>query len=80
MEAQFLSLEGDFVVRQGTELIEYHRISDIPDKFDHLIKFMPKYQEPPHDINDHALMENMVNFLTMLQAREQKWVYQYHPM
>ena len=39
MEAQFLSLEGDFVVRQGTELIEYHRISDIPDKFDHLIKF-----------------------------------------
>ena len=72
MEAQFLSLEGDFVIRQGTELIEYHRISDIPDKFDHLIKFMPKYPAPPHDVNDHALMENMVNFLIMLQAREQK--------
>ncbi len=72
MEAQFLSLEGDFVIRQGTELIEYHIISDIPDKFDHLIKFMPKYPDPPHDINDHALMENMVNFLVMLQAREQK--------
>ena len=43
MEAQFLSLEGDFVIRQGTELIEYHKISDIPDKFDHLIKFLPKY-------------------------------------
>ena len=72
MEAQFLSLEGDFVIRQGTELIEYHRISDIPDKFDHLIKFMPKYPDPPHDVNDHALTENMVNFLIMLQAREQK--------
>ena len=72
MEAQFLSLEGDFVIRQGTELIEYHRISDIPDKFGHLIKFMPKYPDPPHDVNDHALMENMVNFLVMLQAREQK--------
>ena len=72
MEAQFLSLEGDFVVRQGPELIENHKISDITDKFDHLIKFMPKYPDPPHDINDHALMENMVNFLTMLQAREQK--------
>ena len=72
MEAQFLNLEGDFVIRQGTELIEYHRISDIPDKFDHLIKFMPKYPDPPHDVNYHALMENMVNFLTMLQAREQK--------
>ena len=72
MEAQFLSLEGEFVIRQGTELIEYHKISDIPDKFDHFIKFLPKYPEPPHDINDHALMENMVNFLTMLQAREQK--------
>ena len=72
MEAQFLSLEGDVVIRPGTELIEYHKISDIPDKFDHLIKFMPKYPDPPHDINDHALMENMVNFLTMLQAREQK--------
>ena len=66
MEAQFLSLEGDFVIRQGTELIEYHRISDIPDKFDHLIKFMPKYPDPPHDINDHALMENMVNFTETL--------------
>ena len=72
MEAEFLALEGEFTIRQGTELIEYTRISDIPDKFDHLIKFMPKYPEPPHDINDHALMENMVNFLTMLQAREQK--------
>ena len=72
MESEFLSLEGDFTIRQGTELIEYHRISDIPDKFDHLIKFMPKYPEPPHDITDHALMENMVNFLTMLQSREQK--------
>ena len=72
MEAQFLSLEGDFVIRQGTELIEYHRISDIPDKFDHLIKFMPKYPDPPQDVKALALMEHMVNFLIMLQAREQK--------
>ena len=74
MEAQFLALEGDFTIRQGTELVEYHRISDIPDKFDHLIKFMPKYPDPPHDINDHAHMENFTEYLSMLQAREQKWV------
>ena len=42
------------------------------DKFDHLIKFMPKYPDPPHDINDHAHMENFTEYLSMLQAREQK--------
>ena len=72
MQAQDIALEGDNTIRQGTELVEYHRISDIPDKFDHLIKFMPKYPDPPHDINDHAHMENFTEYLSMLQAREQK--------
>ena len=30
MEAEFLALEGEFTIRQGTELIDYTRISDIP--------------------------------------------------
>ena len=66
------TLEGKFVIKDEGKLLEFDRCVDLPDEFDHLIKFMPKYPEPPHDINDHALMENMVNFLTMLQAREQK--------
>ena len=65
-------LRGTFVIKNEGKLLEFDRCGDLPDEFDHLIKFMPKYPEPPHDINDHALMENMVNFLTMLQAREQK--------
>ena len=53
MEAEFLALEGEFTIRQGTELIDYTRISDIPEKFDHVIKFCPKIPKEPHDINDH---------------------------
>ena len=72
MEAEFLALEGEFTIRQGTELIDYTRISDIPEKFDHVIKFMPKLPETPHDLDDHIEMDKFTDYLHMLQAREQK--------
>ena len=71
MEAEFLALEGEFSIRQGTKLIDYTRISDIPEKFDHVIKFCPKIPEEPHDINDHIHINHFTDYLNMLQAREQ---------
>ena len=71
MEAEFLALEGEFTIRQGTKLIDYTRISDIPEKFDHVIKFCPKIPKEPHDINDQIHINHFTDYLNMLQAREQ---------
>ena len=72
MEAEFLALEGEFTIRQGTELIDYTRISDIPEKFDHLIKFIPIIPESPHSEEDHEHIHKFTDFIHMLQSREQK--------
>ena len=72
MEAEFLMLEGEFTIRQGTELKHYTKIADIPEKFDHVIKFCPKAPEEPHDVGDHIKMSRFTDYLHMLQAREQK--------
>lgn len=70
MEAEFLSLEGEFTIRNGQKLYNYTRIADIPEKFDHLIKFLPKYPESPHTIEEHARMNRFTDHLYKLQERE----------
>ena len=34
-------MEGEFTVKIGKKLFEYTNANDIPEKFDHLIKFVP---------------------------------------
>ena len=48
------SLEGEFVIRDNDEIIRHTKARDLPASFDHLIKFAPTPQEPPHDVNDHV--------------------------
>ena len=72
MEAQFLLLEGEFTIRKDGELLNFTKISDIPEEFDHVIKFMPKLPDEPHDTMDHVEMANFTTYLDMLQAREKK--------
>tara|TARA_B100000287_G_scaffold294970_1_gene278279 strand:+ start:8160 stop:8378 length:219 start_codon:yes stop_codon:yes gene_type:complete len=72
MEEAFLALEGDFTVKTGQTCTEYHKISDIPEKFDHLIKFLPNIPPSPHSEADHEHMGNFTDYIHMLQAREQK--------
>ena len=45
MEAEFLLLEGEFTIRKDGELLNYTKISDIPEKFDHVIRFLPNIPE-----------------------------------
>jgi len=72
MEAQFLLLEGEFTIRKDGELLNYTKISDIPEKFDHVIRFLPNIPEEPHDVGDHVHMNHFTDYLHMLQAREQR--------
>ena len=65
-------LTGTFVVRRNDELIEVDRCGDLPDDFDHLIKFEPTIPKPPHSINDHEEMSKWTGYLQKLVEKENK--------
>ena len=50
-------MKGEFIIKIGEELITYTDYNDIPNTFDHVIKFDPDWPEPPHTQEDHDLME-----------------------
>ena len=65
-------LTGTFVVKRDGELIEVDRCGDLPDDFDHLIRFEPNIPEPPHSINDHEMMSKWTEYLQELCSRQNK--------
>ena len=65
-------LQGKFVVKRDGELIEVDRCGDLPDDFDHLIRFEPDIPEAPHSINDHEMMSKWTEYLQELVAKENK--------
>ena len=66
------SLEGEFVIRKDGQLIRHTKARDLPESFDHLIKFEPKIPEPPHTVNDHVEMSKYADYLQELMSRETK--------
>ncbi len=65
-------LKGKFVVRDEDKLIEYDRCGDLPDEFDHLIKFEPTIPPTPHSVNDHIAMSKWSEYLQELCSRQRK--------
>ena len=56
-------MEGEFIVKIGKKLFEYTNINDIPEKFDHLIKFVPTVPPEPHSEEEHKLIDSfMIKF------------------
>ena len=56
-------MEGEFIVKIGKKLFEYTNINDIPEKFDHLIKFVPTVPPEPHSEEEHKLINSfMIKF------------------
>ena len=43
---------GEYTVKIGDKLFDYTNANDIPEKFDHLIKFVPKEPSEPHTQKD----------------------------
>ena len=39
---------GEYTVKIGDKIFEYTNVNDIPEKFDHLIKFVPTSPHGPH--------------------------------
>ena len=65
-------LRGTFVIKNEGKLLEFDRCGDLPDEFDHLIKFAPTAPEPPHTVNDHVEMSKYTQYLPALVSRERK--------
>lgn len=43
----------EFVIKKNGKLETYTDYNDIPDDFDHVIKFLPEIPEPPHTHEQH---------------------------
>jgi len=63
-------MTGEFIIKIGEELITYTDYDDIPNTFDHVIKFDPDWPEPPHTQEDHDLMEVFNDKLQVLMEIE----------
>ena len=61
---------GEYIVKIGDKLFEYTNANDIPEKFDHLIKFVPTSPESPHTEEDHKEMSTYNDKLKELMKRE----------
>ena len=44
---------GEFIIRKNGKNFHYTNIDDIPETFDHLIKFLPKTPPDPHTQAEH---------------------------
>ena len=65
-------MKGTYIIKIDRELFTYDDFDDIPDTFDHLIKFAPKYPEPPHTDEQHEEMSTYNDKLQELMTRETK--------
>ena len=65
-------LKGKFVIRDEDKLLEFDRCGDLPDTFDHLIKFEPTIPTTPHSVNDHIEMSKWAEYLQILCSRQKK--------
>ena len=62
--------EFQFIV--NGELITYDKYEDIPEKFEHIIKFIPDIPEEPHTEEEHREIATYNVKLQELMKREQK--------
>ena len=65
-------MEGEYSVKIGDKVFHYTNADDIPEKFDHLIKFVPKEPPEPHTQEDHDYINTFPKKFKEIFAREQR--------
>ena len=63
-------MKGEYVIKINGELITYIDYDDIPNTFDHVIKFNPDWPESPHTQEDHDMMAVFNDKLQVLMEIE----------
>lgn len=51
-------MDSEFVIIRNGKLESYERYEDIPDNFQHVIKFKPYIPPPPHTEEQHEEIES----------------------
>jgi len=62
-------MKGEYIVKIGTSLLEFSDTNDIPDEFDHLIKFLPEIPPEPHTQEDHDYVNSFVSKMREIEKR-----------
>ena len=65
-------MEGRYSVKIGDKVFNYTNADDIPEKFDHLIEFVPKEPPEPHTQEDHDYINTFPEKFKEVFAREQR--------
>ena len=65
-------MEGEYSVKIGDKVFNYTNADNIPEKFDHLIKFVPKEPPEPHTQEDHDYINTFPKKFKEVFAREQR--------
>ena len=63
-------MNHEFVILNNGILETYTKYEDIPESFDHVIKFLPQIPEPPHTEAQHEEIEQWNDKLQALMKRE----------
>ena len=61
-----------FTISNNGKLVTYNNVRDLPDTFDHLIRFEPTIPDPPHTEEQHTAMGKYSDYLQQLMTREVK--------
>jgi hypothetical protein len=62
----------EFVVLRKGILETYNKYEDIPENFDHIIKFLPDIPDGPHTDEQHEEIDSWNDKLKELMKRETK--------
>jgi hypothetical protein len=65
-------MSHEFVILRNGVLETYDKYEDIPDDFDHLIKFLPDLPEGPHTEEEHEEIHTWNDKLQALIEIERK--------
>ena len=60
--------EFQFII--NGELVIFDKYEDIPDEFEHVIKFLPDIILPPHTVEDHEELAKWNDRLQELMEKE----------
>jgi len=63
-------MPNEFVILKNNKLETFTKYEYIPEKFDNLIKFLPKIPEPPHTHEQHEELDLWNERLKELMKRE----------
>ena len=63
---------GEYTVKIGNKLFDYTNVDDIPEKFDHLIKFLPTALPEPHTEEEHEHIDSFMDKFREISKRGKK--------